>query len=90
MDDWRLRGQESFLQGVALVKKKYHAYSDDWDHDHCEFCMSKFSKDPTDLHDGYTTLDEYHWVCPTCFEDFRVAFAWTLLEAETADNKRQG
>jgi hypothetical protein len=22
--------------------------------------------------------DNYHWVCPTCFEDFKDYFGWTI------------
>ena len=24
------------------------------------------------------TDDDYHWVCSTCFEDFRARFAWAV------------
>jgi hypothetical protein len=41
-EDWRLRGQEDYLQGATLVRKRYKAWSDDWEHDHCEFCWTKF------------------------------------------------
>src|SRR5205823_10885246 len=40
--DWRLRGQEHYLQGATLVRKPYHARSEEWEHDHCEFCWTKF------------------------------------------------
>jgi len=26
------------------------------------------------------TLDEYHWICKRCFNDFRDRFAWTVVE----------
>ena len=45
-DDWRLRGQEDYLQGATLLLKAYRAWSVDWEHDHCEFCWAKFM-DPT-------------------------------------------
>jgi hypothetical protein len=41
-DDWRLRSQEDYLQGATLVHKRYKAWSEDWEHDHCEFCWTKF------------------------------------------------
>ena len=41
-EDWRLRGQEDYLQGATLVRKRYKAWSEDWEHDHCEFCWTKF------------------------------------------------
>ncbi len=40
--DWRLRGQEDFLLGAELVLKRYRAYREDWEHDHCAFCWAKF------------------------------------------------
>jgi hypothetical protein len=41
-EDWRLRGQERYLQGATLLRKRYKAWSPDWEHDHCEFCWAKF------------------------------------------------
>lgn len=41
-EDWRLRGQSSYLHGATLLKKRYHAWSEDWEHDHCEVCWAKF------------------------------------------------
>jgi hypothetical protein len=41
-DDWRLRGQEEYLQGATLMRKRYKAWSEDWEHDHCELCWAKF------------------------------------------------
>ena len=40
--DWRLRGQQSYLQGATLVGKRYRAKSANTEHDHCEFCWTKF------------------------------------------------
>ena len=79
-DDWRLREQESYLKGKVLYRRRWSARSAKWDHDHCEFCWQKFSAADGDGHDGYTTEDSYYWICPACFEDFRVAFGWTVAE----------
>ena len=40
--DWRLQGQEEYLQGATLLRTRYKAWSEDWEHDHCEFCWAKF------------------------------------------------
>jgi hypothetical protein len=80
MDDWRLTNQENFLKGVSLTRKRYQKYREDWDHDHCEFCWTKFSERPEDLHVGYVTLDNYHWICEDCFNDFKKLFGWHLVE----------
>ena len=77
-DDWRLQGQERYLRGVTLHRRAYRRPRPGWDHDRCEFCGAKFagSGDPAGLREGYTTADEYHWVCPQCFGDFSERFGW--------------
>jgi len=81
--DWRLQGQEKFIQGVVLVKRPYrsHPQNADRDHDHCELCWAKFMVEgnPDSLHEGYSTEDEYRWICKTCFTDFRVMFGWQVV-----------
>ena len=84
-NDWRLHGQERFLKGVVLLKREYRRYQPNaqWDHDHCAFCWAKFMVEevPEVLHEGYCTEDEYHWICASCFSDFRDHFEWKLAEA---------
>jgi|SRR5580704_3556047 hypothetical protein len=41
-DDWRLQGQEEHLQGATLARRAYRAWKETWEHDHCEFCWTKF------------------------------------------------
>jgi hypothetical protein len=81
VSDWRLQGQERFLTGVELWWRAYRPSRKDWDHDHCEFCSATFSTRPDDLHEGYTTKDNYHWICSGCYEDFKDELKWTLLES---------
>jgi hypothetical protein len=93
--DWRLMGQEAYLKEAALVRKPYRAYSETWDHDHCEFCGVTFI-DPTRsdadrkhgeevLTEGYATTAEhprgadYYWICPKCFDDFAERFRWRAV-----------
>ena len=56
-NDWRLRGQEKFLKGVTLVRRRYRQYAQNprWDHDHCSFCWAEFCLKgcPDALQDGY-------------------------------------
>ena len=80
-DDWRLMGQEKYLTGASLSHRRYRPRSPEWDHDHCEFCGAKFSADPSieALRTGYTTKDEYRWICETCFGDFKARFSWSAL-----------
>jgi len=84
-DDWRLQGQENYLQGAVLVRRPYRQYakSATWDHDHCEFCWATFSLhvQPDHLQEGYATEDDYHWVCEICFRDFAERFQWSVRKA---------
>jgi len=79
-DDWRLQGQERYLHGAAFHRAFYRAPRPEWDHDHCKFCYAKFMEGaiPDTLQQGYTTDDEKHWVCPTCFDDFRERFQFVF------------
>jgi len=80
MNDWRLQGQEKYLQGKRLTFQKYERYSETWDHDHCEFCGAKFQVNDGDYDEGYATMDRYHWVCPDCFNDFKEKFEWEVVD----------
>jgi hypothetical protein len=82
-DDWRVRGQALHLQGRTLVWAVWRPYRDGWDHDHCEFCWAEISDRPIDDHTQYnaawvTADDHYSWICPGCFEDFRLRFDWEV------------
>jgi hypothetical protein len=87
--DWRLQRQERFLQGVELCHRAYRrpVKKPNWDHDHCEFCWAKFGVEegPGIVHEGYCTLDEYRWICSTCFDDFKERFDWSVVAAGTSD-----
>jgi len=76
--DWRLQGQEQYLRGVTLYRRIWTKTRPHWDHDHCEFCWAKFAAEDADQLEGYTTADEYRWICEQCFKDFREQFEWTL------------
>jgi hypothetical protein len=90
-DDWRLMGQESYLQSATLRQKTYYRWSEDWTHDHCEFCGARFVapddpyKEPDDLHEGYAVQshghfpDDYDWICAKCYADFKDMFDWKVL-----------
>lgn len=79
MDDWRLNNQEEYLLNRILRRRTWFSNKADWDHDHCEFCMKKISKQGDDENEAYvTTGDGYHWICNSCFEDFRFRFKWTV------------
>jgi len=52
------------------------------DHDHCEFCNKKFTEnlDGT-LQEGYTTIDNYRWICSGCFKDFKEMFSFNKINS---------
>ena len=81
-EDWRRMGQEAYLKGVKLTYiDAFLPYSKEWDHEHCSFCMIKFSTNKDDLHSGYCTTDEKRsqWICSRCFEDFKDEFQWVII-----------
>lgn len=86
-NDWRLRNQFAYLQGVVLEWRAYQAFREGWEHDHCELCWDKFAEgdDADVLHEGYATEDELRWVCATCFVDFQHLFAWVVAEPMPGD-----
>ena len=78
-NDWRLQGQEAYLRGEILFYKRYADRKTKADHDHCEFCWDKFSDTIADtLKVGYTTADNYRWICAKCFEDFKQKLQFTI------------
>ena len=80
-DDWRRMGQEDYLTGAALrYISPYVPPRPGWDHEHCAFCLEKISPYEGDLPGGYCTPDRSHWICPSCFQDFREEFLWTVEE----------
>ena len=82
-DDWRLSWHQDHLKGRTLRRISYVRRSDTNDHEHCEFCWSKFSEYEGDLREGYVSdVDgtEY-WICPECFEDFKEMFGWAVMKA---------
>lgn len=76
-----LAGQEAYLTGVTLVYWPWKAVGKN-DHDHCEFCWAKFSDLDGCLHEGYSTLDRYRWICRACYAEFKERFGWKLQEPE--------
>lgn len=79
-DDWRLNGQEEYLQGVHLQWKSFELGYPGYEHEHCEFCWQMITC--LDLPDtdrcGYATDDNHFWVCAKCFKDFQYSFEWKL------------
>lgn len=78
--DWRISNQKEYIYQANLKRIDYANKTTMCEHDHCEFCMSKFSNSLNDLHTGYCTMDEYYWICEECFADFAEMFDWTVVE----------
>jgi len=73
--DWRIMNQEKYLKHNLLYRCNYSAYSQEWEHDHCEFCFETFSNNDQI---GYCTEDKYYWICEKCFGDFKDMFNWSV------------
>jgi len=90
-NDWRITNQAKYLQGVTVQYRRYNKPNAEWDHEHCSFCWAKFMDEadpnaqPDALHEGYATEDSaggspaHHWICTTCFNDFREQFDWQVF-----------
>ena len=76
--DWRITNQANYLKNKQLKHAVYSKSLLNREHDHCEFCMERFSEYDGDLHEGYCTEDEYHWICKQCFDDFKEMFNWDV------------
>ncbi len=72
------KGQEKYLVDHTFHWVIWTAYRENWDHDHCQFCAAEVSDRPVDEHTEYNaawaTEGYGHWICPTCFDDFRDRF----------------
>lgn len=79
MSDWRLTNQMSYLYRAKLKRCQFKG-KNIADHEHCEFCMEKFSFEANTLKEGYCTLDQYRWICEECFEDFKEIFEWEIVD----------
>lgn len=82
MDDWRLSNGGKYLEGLSWSWKPYKSYRENWDHDHCEMCMMKFTitsdYEKDDLTEGYSSSDNYRWLCEKCFNDFKETYKWEI------------
>ena len=78
-NDWRIFNQENYLLNRKLKKIVFPAC---YDHAHCAFCWGKFgSKESAEyMRVCYCTLDEQHWICEQCFDDFQDRFKWTVQD----------
>lgn len=88
--DWRLQGQEEYLLNARLFSRAYRPWSEEWTHDHCEFCWARFSLHEGDLAIGYSTEDHYYWICPACYLDFKHQFGWVVTEPTGDSNPTRG
>lgn len=97
--DWRLENLESNPQlfGISFIRKPYHAYRSDWNHDHCAGCWTRLTEPSLEtegeatLHEGYAVTDkypfgaEYEWVCPSCFAEFGDAMGFIDVTPTISD-----
>jgi len=41
---------------------------------------------PGVLNSGYTTADQYRWICTDCFDDFQDQFLWRVAPVNELEN----
>lgn len=75
-NDWRLTNQMNYLFEKQLKHVYFQKHSESWDHEHCEFCNETICNDKKM---EYCTIDDYHWICENCFNDFKDMFKWTVV-----------
>lgn len=82
-NDWRLRGQEEYLQNKDFCFMRFIPSENGNLHIHCEFCWHKFMETPEGVEDcsseGYCSSDGKYWVCEECFKDLKEKFNWKLI-----------
>lgn len=71
---WRFTGQESYLlftKGKGIIPMEYinNLEKPELFHEHCSFCWDKVEENQDKKH--YCTLDNYHWICNDCYNDFK-------------------
>lgn len=87
IDDWRIQNQESYLLNAHLVWCSYKKPSQEWDHDHCEFCGVKFmeASDATGediLREVCKALDANDdWICKQRYQDFSDRFRFRVVDS---------
>ena len=82
-DDWRLTGQEGYLLFARLKEVIPLEYINSLDdpkmfHEHCSFCWDKVEENKDKKH--YCTLDNYHWICNECYNDFEKMFKFNIKD----------
>jgi hypothetical protein len=89
--DFYLKDRGSDLKDATLHRRNYFLWQPNWDHDHCEFCATTFlvpgyAPEDSDVErEGWTTDDEYEWVCDQCFRWLRDQFKWKVRGAIPTD-----
>jgi len=79
-EDWRIMGQEGYLAHKRLQHRKFDRALCVEDYDSCEFCFSKFDKDPKHPLSAFFCPEKKVWICEECYNDFKEHFDWTVEE----------
>lgn len=86
-EDWRALAA-GHIKGQKLQRRKWEAWSKQWNFDHCQGCNAVFADLPDHpgypafLREGYTTTGEYEygaghkWICRTCFIELKDEMGW--------------
>jgi len=95
MKERAMRASDEFLlqgwYGAMFRGKQSYRWSENWHHDHGEFCGATFvasadASPPGTLSEGYARTAHNHfpddddWVCADCFARFQETAGWTVIE----------
>ena len=71
--DSKISRKLAYGESVPSTNGNVEIVEDGWDHEHCYFCWKKIVED-----DIAYCLDSNpeHWICETCFDDFKDRFGW--------------
>lgn len=72
---------QKFMLNERFIKAVFELGGE---HEHCTMCGIKISASAEDIHEGYVTTKNMHWVCCECFEAYREEYGWKL---ETEDSR---
>ena len=82
--DW-MQGLLETYGGTNLVQSEWPF--EEWDHDHCMVCGKTIG---VGYGLAFCTEDEEDWFCRECFEKWREAFGWVLLDKPESDENVEG
>jgi hypothetical protein len=85
--DWRLEiGERPWMHGAKLRGTRFEGLTDDWDHEHCALCGSKFmTGEGETLREGYLYREKPHGTLKPVEERTRFHGHYRLVRSPSED-----